>query len=99
MKLQMSKEVAKWYKQELDITDNSKLRFYVRYGGMGGNIPGFSLGIMKDEPEDVHTSIEVENITFFIEKKDAWYFEEKDLKIHLNRKIMEPAFNYMDEKQ
>ncbi|UJL48028.1 hypothetical protein KFZ58_09330 [Virgibacillus sp. NKC19-16] len=98
MKLQISKEVAKWYKKELDIKDSSQLRFYVRYGGIGGNVPGFSLGITKDEPEDVHTSEEVENIIFFIEKKDAWYFEEKDLKINLNRKIMEPKFNYIDKK-
>ncbi|WP_373896106.1 HesB/YadR/YfhF family protein [Virgibacillus natechei] len=96
--MQISKEVAKWYKQELDITDNPQLRFYVRYGGVGGNIPGFSLGIKKEEPEDVYTSVEVENITFFIKKKDAWYFEENDLKIHLNRKMMEPEFKYIDNK-
>lgn len=98
MKLQISKEVAKWYKKELDLTDASQLRFYVRYGGIGGNIPGFSLGIIKDEPANVHASVEVENITFFIENKDAWYFEENDLKIQLNRKIMEPEFKYISKK-
>lgn len=94
MKLQVSKEVAKWYKDELDLENNSMIRFYVRYGGVGGNLPGFSLGVAKQEPENIHTSINVEDITFFIESKDAWYFEDQDLKVQMNNKLSEPVFKY-----
>ncbi|GAB3066547.1 HesB/YadR/YfhF family protein [Virgibacillus ainsalahensis] len=94
MEIQISKEAAKWYKNELDISDSAQLRFYVRYGGFGGNVPGFSLGVTKSIPENIVASTEVENITFFIEDKDAWYFDEKDLKINLNHKLNEPDFKY-----
>ncbi|WP_245301405.1 HesB/YadR/YfhF family protein [Virgibacillus natechei] len=95
LKLQISKEAAKWYQKELDITEPTYLRFYVRYGGFGGNIPGFSLGIKKENPENIYSSAEIDNIIFYIESKDVWYFEDNDLKINMNRKLMEPDFKYI----
>ncbi|CDQ39902.1 MULTISPECIES: HesB/YadR/YfhF family protein [Virgibacillus] len=99
MNIQISKEAAKWYKKEFDIEeDESHMRFFVRYGGIGGNVPGFSLGVSKEQPVDMHTSTEVEGITFFIEGKDAWYFDDKDLKINLNHKQYEPEMKYIQTK-
>ncbi|WP_156960131.1 HesB/YadR/YfhF family protein [Oceanobacillus manasiensis] len=92
--LQVSKEVAKWYKEELELEEHSTLRFYVRYGGVGGNLPGFSLGVAVQDPENEHTSVIVEGITFYVETKDAWYFEDKDLKVQMNNKLAEPVFKY-----
>ncbi|WP_100010862.1 HesB/YadR/YfhF family protein [Lentibacillus sediminis] len=95
MNIQISKEAAKWYRKELDITGDTHVRFYVRYGGFGGNIPGFSLGVGRRAPEEIHTSTTVEGVTFFIEQNDAWYFEGKDLKINLNHKLDEPDLKYV----
>lgn len=94
MKIHVTEEVAKWYKNELSIQQSTYLRYYVRYGGIGGHIPGFSLGINFDTPENVRTSTKVDNITFYIEEADEWYFDGKDLKITLNDKKMEPEFTY-----
>jgi uncharacterized protein YneR len=94
LKLQVSKEAAKWYKEELDLEENSTIRFYVRYGGVGGNLPGFSLGVAVQEPENKHASVIVEGVSFYVETKDAWYFEDKDLKVQMNNKLAEPAFKY-----
>ncbi|MFC3038854.1 HesB/YadR/YfhF family protein [Virgibacillus xinjiangensis] len=97
MEIQISKEAAKWYKREMDIEeDSTSLRFYVRYGGMGGNIPGFSLGVKESIPENPHTSKKVEGLQFFIESNDAWYFDGKDLKITYSRKNDEPQFKYLE---
>ncbi|MFC2946905.1 HesB/YadR/YfhF family protein [Virgibacillus sediminis] len=97
MELKVSKEAAEWYKRELDVEDDTaSLRFYVRYGGMGGNIPGFSLGVKESNPEDPHTSQEVERINFFIENADVWYFDGKDLEITYSRKSDEPQFKYIN---
>ncbi|MEC5422585.1 hypothetical protein QGM71_03645 [Virgibacillus sp. C22-A2] len=98
MQLLISKEAAKWYKSELDIKDTAEhIRFYTRYG-FGGHIPGFSLGISMDKPIDIYTSTTIEDITFFVEGKDAWYFEGYDLKINMNRKLQEPEFKYIDKE-
>ncbi|MFU0791068.1 HesB/YadR/YfhF family protein [Cerasibacillus sp. JNUCC 74] len=96
MNIQISKEAAKWYRDELDIEENEAyVRFFVRYGGFGGNVPGFSLGVSNEKPVEVYASNDVDNITFFIEAKDAWYFEDHDLKISFSRKKQEPNIQYI----
>ncbi|WP_077326465.1 HesB/YadR/YfhF family protein [Virgibacillus siamensis] len=93
MKLHISGNAAKWYKREMEIEESAHVRFFVRYG-FGGAIPGFSLGVGFDEPVSIHASCEAEGITFFIEEKDAWYFEANDLYVQLNHKLNEPEFKY-----
>ena len=95
MKLNISKEAANWYKEELHINEVINLRFFVRYGGVGGKVPGFSLGITPDTPEDIHASAEIDGITFFVEETDAWYFEESDLQIKLDNVLNEPELKYI----
>ncbi|MGP4107091.1 HesB/YadR/YfhF family protein [Virgibacillus sp. L01] len=93
MNLQITKEAAKWYKKEFEIEHQTQLRFYVRYG-FGGVIPGFSLGVSYDTPKDMHASCNAEGITFFIESKDAWYFDDQNLKIELDEQSQESDFIY-----
>lgn len=94
MDIIMSDEVVDWFKQEYDITGKQTLRFFVRYGGLGGNIPAFSLGVNIESPNDLHTATTVDDITFYVEEADAWYFEDKDLVVSLNEKLSEPIFEY-----
>lgn len=95
MKLDISKEAAVWYKEELELEDKEELRFFVRYGGVGGKIPGFSLGVKKDQPQKIHTSQTVEDITFYIEDSDVWYFENSDLDIKFDDQQNEPVLKYI----
>lgn len=90
----MTDEAYKWYQEELDLEKEANVRFFVRYGGLGGQVPGFSLGISEAEAENIHTSIEINGVTFFIEEDDAWYFEGKDLVITFNQELKEPRFTY-----
>ncbi|GAA0611669.1 HesB/YadR/YfhF family protein [Virgibacillus siamensis] len=93
MNLHISENAAKWYKQELDIETSANVRFFVRYG-FGGIVPGFSLGVGFDEPVTIHASHESAGITFYIEEKDAWYFDGNDLSVQMNNKLNEPEFKY-----
>jgi uncharacterized protein YneR len=92
MQIKMSDQVFQWYKDELSLTDGDFIRFYVRYGGFNSFIKGFSLGIDKETPEQNHTRIEKDGITFFIDNRDTWYFDEKDLAIEFNEQLGEPEF-------
>ncbi len=94
MDIHISNDAAEWYKEEYDLENNASLRFFVRYGGVGGNIPGFSLGVNLEAPEEIHSSIKVNDILFYIEESDAWYFDHKDLFIQLNEELQEPQFSY-----
>lgn len=97
MNLHITTDAAKWYKEELSITTTGFVRFFPRYG-FGGHIPGFSIGINQEEPDSIFTSVEVENITFYVESKDAWYFDDVEkLSIELNKKLNEPEF-ILDQK-
>lgn len=95
MKLEITKEAANWYKEELDLEEVTWIRFFVRYGGVGGRIPGFSLGISTNAPHKIYGSTEVDGITFFIEETDAWYFENSGLRISFDKKLQEPNFKYV----
>lgn len=94
MELTITEDAAQWYIDELDIDDDSYLRFYVRYGGVGGLVPGFSIGVNLNSPQHIHTSTVVKGITFYIEESDAWYFEGKNLHISIDERSLEPKFSY-----
>ena len=94
MEIIITEEAVHWYKEELELSDPTYIRFHVRYGGIGGNIPGFSLGISLEEPSQIHTSIEKDFITFYIEESDAWYFDDKNLMISFDEQMNEPQLAY-----
>lgn len=93
MNITISKEAAAWYKEELNLSSGSYLRFFVRYGGQSIQ-SGFSLGIAPTQPTHIGASTEVNGVTFFVEDQDLWFFEDYDLVIKLNEKWNEPEFFY-----
>ncbi|WP_163102191.1 HesB/YadR/YfhF family protein [Peribacillus alkalitolerans] len=95
MNLTITDEAAKWYIDELGLKGNeNSIRFYVRYGGYSPIQAGFSLGISDDAPISPIATTEIMGIQFFIEEKDAWYFEGHDLVVGFNTKMKEPEFSY-----
>ncbi|MFS0751707.1 HesB/YadR/YfhF family protein [Oceanobacillus sp. 1P07AA] len=94
MKINVTEEAANWYKEELNLTDKSSLRFFVRYGGVGGRIAGFSLGVKLESPINAHASTTVDDIQFFVEESDAWYFEDSNLSVSFDTKNGEPKIEY-----
>lgn len=94
MNIQISSEAAAWYKQELNLNTGDFVRFYVRYGGCSTVQSGFSLGVSSDEPNDIGTKTTEGGITFYIEEKDLWYFDDHDLIIEYQAKYEEPVLDY-----
>jgi uncharacterized protein YneR len=92
MKIHICNEAAKWYKNELYLQNGDCVRFYARYGGINTFLPGFSLGLSTEKPEDIGVKEEVDGVTFFIEGKDLWYFDDKNLYIDYNSNVQEPEF-------
>ena len=89
----ISKEAAKWYKDELELAADDCIRFYVRYGG-DGLVPGFSLGIKTAEPERTLAKVTNNEICFYVESTDAWYFDDRDLHIQMKDCSDGPVFHY-----
>ncbi|AGK53888.1 HesB/YadR/YfhF family protein [Bacillus sp. 1NLA3E] len=92
MKIHISNEAADWYKDELVLKNGDFVRFFARYGGFSTVQQGFSLGLSNEQPEDVGVKLEMNGVTYFIEDRDLWYFDENDLYIDFNAKYLEPEF-------
>jgi uncharacterized protein YneR len=92
MKIHISNEAADWYKNELFLKEGDFVRFFARYGGFNNYQHGFSLGLSTEAPEDAGVKEVINGITYYIEDKDLWYFDDHDLYIDLNPKYMEPEF-------
>lgn len=93
MDIQITEAATDWYKHEYELKEGA-IRLFVRYGGIGGHIPGFSLGVIIEQPSNPLTSTEMNNMLFYVEESDAWYFDDKDLIITLDEEKNEPRFTF-----
>ncbi|MFG6148805.1 HesB/YadR/YfhF family protein [Halobacillus sp. B23F22_1] len=94
MNLNVTEEAANWYKEELELNDETSIRFFVRYGGVGGLQPGLSLAIKEEDSSEPIAKDKVNQITFFIEADDEWYFDGHSLTVQYDEKRQEPEFIY-----
>ncbi|MBU7592323.1 HesB/YadR/YfhF family protein [Metabacillus halosaccharovorans] len=94
MKITIDNKAADWYINELQLEEGDTVQFFVRYGGCSNVQKGFSLGVVKQNPEEIGTSVESKGITFFVENRDLWYFDQHDLHVDLDEDAEEPVFQY-----
>src|SRR3954451_16422485 len=94
MKISINDEAVKWYQDEMELKAGDFVRYYARYGGSTAVQQGFSIGISTEEPIDMGTQTIKNEITFYVEEKDLWYFDNHDLLIEFNSKMGEPEFHF-----
>ncbi len=98
MKLTVTKEAARWYKNEMGLSEGDFLRFFVKLYGGGNEIhPNFSLGVAKQDSDDIAISHVQEGITFYFDEQDEWFIEGIELRIEL--KNGEAKFNFEREEE
>ncbi|TPE68794.1 iron-sulfur cluster biosynthesis family protein [Halalkalibacterium halodurans] len=73
MKLTVTEQAAKLYIEEVPLKKGEHLRLYVRVGGVGSG--GFSVGVMKDVPNERSYKQIIDGVTFFVNEDDFWYFD------------------------
>ena len=89
MMLQVSPAAAQWYKKELHLEDGAHIKFF---GKVYGTREGFSFTLHVMEPTQAFETITVEGIHFYIEKNDAWFFDDIKLIVDLDEHYKEPTF-------
>lgn len=84
MKLHVTQAAIDCLTKEWDFEAGESVRVYVRYQS-GGPSP-LVLGIQKEKPgrEPVALRQEAGGISFFMEERDAWFLEGRDLTIDAN---------------
>ena len=84
MKINISTDAFKWFYEEMEAVEGDKIRFFARYGGSSPMHEAFSLGVTKDTPFEPSVTLLHEDIMFFIEERDEWYFNGHDLFVSCN---------------
>ncbi|WP_423406926.1 HesB/YadR/YfhF family protein [Heyndrickxia sp. MSNUG] len=97
MKITIKDDAAAWYEKEMDLSAGGYLRFFVRYGGFSTVQKGFSLGVSKEEPDNIGIKTEKNDVTYYIEEKDIWYFDGHDLIVDLHPVGQEPELKFVKD--
>ena len=96
MEIKLSNEAIKWFKDEMEVQTGDWIRFYARYGGVSPFHEGFSLGMNREQPHEVGIETIIDDIHFFIEKADEWFFNDHNLIVNVDQ--ASDGLNYSYEK-
>lgn len=94
MKIVLSNDALSWFKHEMETTAGDAIRFFARYGGTSQLHEGFSLGVTKEQPDEAEVTVTHEEVLFYIESRDIWYFLEHDLLVDVDTSIEELTYSY-----
>lgn len=94
MKIFISADALTWFQEDMEATNGDTIRFYARYGGSSAVQDGFSLGVTKDTPFEPSVTLKIDDILFFVEERDEWYFDDHDLYVDVDHKLDELAYTY-----
>ncbi|RCW74942.1 HesB/YadR/YfhF family protein [Saliterribacillus persicus] len=95
MNLSVTKEAAKWYKDDLELNDGDYLQFFVKlYGGIPTMHPNYFLGVEKGIDGEIYVKDVVEGITFYFNEQDEWLIEEYDMTVDVESDGQEIKFDF-----
>ncbi|WP_047982338.1 HesB/YadR/YfhF family protein [Ornithinibacillus contaminans] len=93
MKLEVTKEAAVWFKEEMGLDTGDYVHFFLKiYGGIKTEHPNYFLGLSVGLDGEIGVKQEVEGITFYFSEKDAWFIEEYDMKVVMGQDEVEYQF-------
>lgn len=92
--ISLTKEALAWFKEDMDAQPGEAIRFFARYGGSSPIHEGFSIGVTKEQPDEAVVQIVQDDILFYIEHRDLWYFDEHDLHVHIDPTLGELTYSY-----
>lgn len=94
MNIVISEQALHWFKTDMDAVSGEWIQFYARYGGSSKLHEGFTLGMTKAEPDEPAVQQDLEDIHFYIEERDLWYFDDHDLHVDIDKERNEIVFDY-----
>ena len=94
MEIVIEDKAIDWFKEEVDCVPGDQIQFHVRYGGDSAVQQGFSLGFSYGTPTDIAASKKIDDILFFIESKDIWFFDDHHLHVQYDETRDEIYYQY-----
>lgn len=97
MKLTITPKAQTWFKQEVVLSEGQGIKFYGKVYGKTQVHEGFSVGMAVDIPESPLIEEKIDDLLFFIEEADEWFFKGYDLVVDYNPELDEPKYEFDQE--
>ncbi|MCL1697027.1 MULTISPECIES: HesB/YadR/YfhF family protein [unclassified Lysinibacillus] len=94
MNITLTDKALQWFQQEMEVESGDTIRFYARYGGSSPFHEGFSLGMTREEPIQIGVKTVIDDITYYIDEKDLWFFNDHDLYVDVDASNDELKYEY-----
>jgi len=94
MNIILTDEALQWFKQEMEVESGDTIRFYARYGGSSPFHEGFSLGMTREEPINIGVKKVIDDVTYYIDEKDLWFFNDHSLYVDVDVTNDELKYEY-----
>ncbi|MEB2279552.1 HesB/YadR/YfhF family protein [Lysinibacillus xylanilyticus] len=94
MNIVLTDEALQWFKQEMEVESGDTIRFYARYGGSSPFHEGFSLGMTREEPFNIGVKNVIDDVTYYIDEKDLWFFNHHSLYVDVDVTNDELKYEY-----
>ncbi|MDD1501683.1 MULTISPECIES: HesB/YadR/YfhF family protein [unclassified Lysinibacillus] len=94
MNIVLTDEALQWFKQEMEVDSGDTIRFYARYGGSSPFHEGFSLGMTREEPFNIGVKKVIDDVTYYIDEKDLWFFNNHSLYVDVDITNDELKYEY-----
>ncbi|AHN21804.1 hypothetical protein FCT18_05395 [Lysinibacillus sphaericus] len=94
MNIALTAQALQWFKNEMEVEKGDSIRFYARYGGSSPFHEGFSLGMTREEPIEIGVQTVVDDVTYYIDEKDLWFFNDYTLHVDVDEQLHELKYDY-----
>lgn len=99
MKITITEKAQQWYENELGVGKGRGVRFLGKVYGNTAVHEGFSIAIDVDEPMNPAAITVLNDIPYFIEAADEWFFGGYELEVGFDEKQNEPEYIFHDLKK
>ncbi|PID23101.1 hypothetical protein CSV61_01190 [Sporosarcina sp. P3] len=94
MNIHLSEQAIQWFEEEMEVATGDYVKFFARYGGSSPLHEGFSIGVTKEEPDELVVETIVNGVHYYVEERDVWFFDGHDLHIDVDTSTEELSFDY-----
>ncbi|RFB14996.1 HesB/YadR/YfhF family protein [Bacillus sp. HNG] len=95
MEMTISDAALKWFKEDISVKKGDSVRFYPMFYGTSPVQEKYSLAFSThDEPIQIHTSQSVDEVMFYVEEDDIWFFNGHNLIVDYNPDKDELEYQY-----
>ncbi|MFC6180903.1 HesB/YadR/YfhF family protein [Lactiplantibacillus daowaiensis] len=95
MKITITAAASQWFHEEMGVTTGNGVRFFGKTYGKTAVHSGFSIGVMRDdEPHRPIASTTVDDVTYYVNDRDEWFFKGYDLTVDYDAVNDGPKYDY-----